>query len=325
MYQPKILVHLGASEVPEQFQAKSLEWVRKAVEKGYEVAKTGASAEDIVAATVSVLEDCPVSDAGFGSVYNADGGHQMDAGIMTGDKKYGAIVSIHGVQNPIRVARLMVDDPKFSILCGEGAMEFVKKNNIPILPDSEFATEYNRYYQEMFAGHGDPLDLFVTPDTVNNEDGQNIDHDDNPELPEHGTVGCVARDIHGRIAAGTSTGGTPFAPRGRVGDSPFPGCGVWADDNDGCASCTGYGESILVEMLAAKSAQRVTKMPAMIAAREAIRAFAKTPRSVAGVIMIAKATGEYGLFHNTVHMPFAFLNEDGTITSGLSVGELGEQ
>ena len=302
MFQPKILVHLGASEVPKQFQEDSLIWVRKAVERGLEVAKTGAPAEDIVAETVAILEDSPVSDAGFGSVFNARGENQMDAGLMTGDKKYGALVSINGVRNPIKAARLMVDDQRYSILVGEGAMDFVKERGIELLPPEAFVTVYNTYIQEEFGQHGDPLDLFTPPD--------------------HGTVGCVVRDIHGRIAAGTSTGGTPFAPKGRVGDSPFPGCGVWADDSDACVSCTGYGESILTELLAAKAAQRATTMPAMEAAKQAIKAFAKTPRSVAGVIMIVKETGEYGLYHNTKHMPFAMLNEDGTITSGLSVDEL---
>lgn len=299
MFSPKILVHLGASEVPEQFQQESLLWVKKAVMHGYEVAKTGAKAEDIVSETVSILENSPVSDAGFGSVFNADDDHQMDAGIMTGDKRYGAIVSIHNVQNPIKVARLMVDDTKYSILAGEGAMEFVRKNNIPLLPKEDFTTDYNVYIKKRCE---DPLDLFITP--------------------EHGTVGCVVRDIYGNIAAGTSTGGTPYAPKGRVGDSPFPGCGVWADNEDACCSCTGYGESILVELLAAKTAQRSTRMPPMEAAKESIEAFAKTPKAVAGVILITKDKGEYGLYHNTTHMPFAFLNEDGTVTCGLSVHDL---
>lgn len=304
MFQPRILVHLGASDIPPQFREESLEWVRKAVAHGAEVARTGAPAEDIVAATITVLEDCPVSDAGFGSVFNAKGSHQMDAGIMTGDHRYGAILSLHGVQNPIMVARRMVDDPRFSILSGEGAMELVKEMGVPILPDDAFETRYNRFIQDQFADHGDPLDLFVKPP------------------PDHGTVGCVARDIHGHIAAGTSTGGTPFAPSGRVGDSPFPGCGVYANDSEGCCSCTGYGEAILVELLGAKTAERLPKMPPMQAAKEAINAFAKSPRHVGGVICLKKETGEYGLFHNTEHMPFAMLMDDGSIFSGLSVSEL---
>ena len=308
MIQPRILVHLGASDVPEQFREASIEWVRKAVARGAEVANQGAKAEDIVAATVSVLEDSPVSDAGFGAVFNADGGHQMDAGIMTGDLKYGAILSLHGIQNPIQVARKMVDDPRFSILCGEGAMKFAEKEGFKVLPNEKFETVYNRYIQDQFAGHGDPLDLFVTPS--------------GDEPPDHGTVGCVCRDIYGNIAAGTSTGGTPFAPLGRVGDSPFPGCGVYANDAEGCCSCTGYGEAILVERLGAKTAERLPKMPPMVACKEAIKAFAKSPRHVAGVICIKKETGEYGLFHNTAHMPFAMLMDDGSIKSGLQVSEL---
>ena len=308
MFAPRILVHLGASDIPEQFKKLSLEWVIRAVEVGYKAARSGAKVEDIVAETVSVLEDCPVSDAGFGSVFNAVGKHQMDAGLMTGDKRYGAMVSIHNVQNPIKAAKLMLNDQKFSILCGEGAMNFIRQKGIPLLPDEKFETEYNRFIQDHFAKHHDPLDLFVTPDEK--------------ELPEHGTVGCVARDVYGEIAAGTSTGGTPFSPMGRVGDSPFPGCGVWADDNDACCSCTGYGEKILVEMLAAKAAQKAVNMPAMDACKEAIQQFARSPRSVAGIIMIAKKTGNYGLFHNTQHMPFAYVNDDGSITSGLSINDL---
>ena len=284
MFQPRIIVHLGASDVPEQFQEESVRWCRKAVETGYALAKTGAKAEDIVAATVSVLEDSPVSDAGIGAVFNANGGHQMDAGLMTGDKLYGAILSIHNVQNPIQVARLLVDDPRYSIICGEGAMEYVHKHNIPLLPDDAFITEYNTFIRNQAA---DPLDLFVTP---------------SKSPPDHGTVGCVVRDIHG--------------------DSPFPGCGVWADDSDGGCSCTGYGEQILVETLASRAASRLTKMPAMEAAKEAINAFAKTPRSVGGLIMICKETGEYGLYHNTQHMPFAYLNDDGSISAHLSVHDL---
>lgn len=299
--QPRIVVHLGASDVPTQFHEANLIWARKAVERGYEVAKTGAPAQDIVTAAVSVLEDCPVTDAGFGSVFNAKGEVQMDAGIMTSDSKYGAIVSITGVQNPIQVARLMLDDNRYSILAGEGAMEFVRDRGIPLLPPEKFVTEYNTMIQKEYGGHGDPLDLFVPPD--------------------HGTVGCVAMDVHGNIASGTSTGGTPFSPKGRVGDTPFPGCGVWADSTCG-SSTTGYGEQILVELLAARAGDRVSRMPAMAAAKEAIQAFAKTPRNVGGVIIIARETREYGLFHNTKHMPFALLNDDGTITSGLCAEDL---
>lgn len=303
MQQPRILVHLGASDVPEQFREASVEWVRKAVQLGTQIARQGAKAEDIVAATVSILEDSPVSDAGFGSVFNDEGGHQMDAGIMTGNLQYGAILSVHGIRNPIQLARKMVDDPRFSILCGKGAMKFAKQQGFEILPDEKFETVYNRFIQDEYSGHCDPLDLFVQP-------------------PDHGTVGCVCMDIYGNIAAGTSTGGTPFAPLGRVGDSPFPGCGVYANDAQGCCSCTGYGEAILVERLGAKTAERLPKMPAMTACKEAIKLFAKSPRHVGGVICIKKENGEYGLFHNTMHMPFAFLNEDGTIEAHLAMNEL---
>ena len=115
------------------------------------------------------------------------------------------------------------------------------------------------------------------------------------------------------IVAGTSTGSTPFAPLGPVGDSPFPGCGVYANDAQGCCSCTGYWEAILVEGLGAKTAERLPKMPAMTACKEAIKNFANSPRHVGGVICIKKENGKYGLFHNTMHMPFAFLKENVTI------------
>jgi isoaspartyl peptidase/L-asparaginase-like protein (Ntn-hydrolase superfamily) len=301
MYTPRILVHLGASDLPVQFHAEALKYAREAVKVGAEVAATDASAEDIVSATVSVLEDCPVTDAGFGSFFNAQGEHQMDAGLMTGDKRYGAVCSVHSIRNPIKAARLMVDDTRFSILVGEGAMDFVRKHNFEMYAPEEFKTSYNVWVREQF--EGDPLGPFAS-------------------AADHGTVGCVVRDSHGRIAAGTSTGGTPFAPRGRVGDSPFPGCGVWADDADACCSCTGYGEAILTELLAAQAARQSQTMGAMEAAKAAITAFSKSPKALGGVIMIVKGTGEYGLFHNTEHMPFAMLNDDLSITAGVSVCDL---
>lgn len=310
MLQPRILVHLGASEVPSQFIDESIEYIRLAVQRGKEVALSGAKAEDIVAETISVLEDCPVSDAGRGAVFNGRGNFQHDAGMMTGDKRYGAILSIHNVRNPIQVARIMLDDPKFSILCAQGAMDFIDAKGIEKLPDEFFETKYNKFYLDTYGNHGDPLDLFVVPN----------------DCPEHGTVGCVVRDVQGRIAAGTSTGGTPFAPLGRVGDSPFPGCGVWADDQTGCTSCTGYGEKILPNLLGARTADKLNLMPAMDAAKEAILEFGKTSaRSVGGVILISKKHGEYGLYHNTLHMPFAFLDDDGKIVSGLSCHELDDK
>ena len=304
MLTPKIIVHLGASKVPQQFQAESIEWCRKAVQAGFLVAQKGGKAEDIVTESVSILENSPVSDAGFGSVFHAKGGIQMDAGIMTGDKKYGAVLSIHNVQNPIKAARILLDDPKFSILCGKGAMEFIKSQNIPLCPDSSFITKFNTYVQEHFQ------DL-----------NRRIQENSNNEF-DHGTVGCVALDSFGNIAAGTSTGGTYGAPFGRVADSSIPGCGVWADDSEGACSCTGYGERILVENLASKASARLTIMSSMDAAKESIKAFAKTPKSLGGIIIISKKTGEYGFFHNTPHMPCAYLNNDGSITSLLSMNDL---
>jgi isoaspartyl peptidase/L-asparaginase-like protein (Ntn-hydrolase superfamily) len=302
MFKPRILVHLGASNLPSQFHTEAIDWCARAVKVGAALAQSGAHAEDIVAQTICILENSPASDAGFGAFYNALGEHQMDAGMMTGDKKYGAIVSVHSIQNPIMAARLMVDDPNYSILVGEGAMDFVRDHNFEMFPPERFKTEYNMLVKEQFEGNS--LGPFASY-----------------EPPEHGTVGCVVRDIHGRIAAGTSTGGTPFAPKGRVGDSPFPGCGVWADDRNGCASCTGYGEAILTELLAFQAAKKGAKLGAMRGAKEAIHAFARGPQSLGGVIMIVKSTGEYGLYHNTDHMPFAMLKDDGSIHAAISLAD----
>jgi isoaspartyl peptidase/L-asparaginase-like protein (Ntn-hydrolase superfamily) len=303
MSTPRILVHLGASDLPSQFHAEALKAAHEAVEAGSRLAAKGACAEDIVTEAIAILEDSPVTDAGFGSFFNALGEHQMDAGLMTGDKRYGAVCSVHSIRNPIRAARLMADDPCFSILVGEGAMDFVRSRNFELYPPSAFQKVYNVWVQDQFKG--DPLGPFA---------GMSV--------PEHGTVGCVVRDVRGRIAAGTSTGGTPFAPKGRVGDSPLPGCGLWADDADACCSCTGYGEAILTELLAAQTAKRSLTMGAMEAAKAAITEFARRPKALGGVIMVVKESGDYGLFHNTEHMPFAMLNDDGSITAALSVGEL---
>lgn len=187
-----------------------------------------------------------------------------------------------------------------NFLSGEGAMRFIKKH-FTLIEDSLFINPYSKYVKDHFEK---PIDMF------------NLKN-------KFGTVGCVARDIFGNIAAGTSTGGVPNSEPGRVGDSCIAGAGVYANDKSGGVSCTGCGEEFLMYNLGIRTSMLLKKMKPMKATKFAIRNFQKkSEKCLGGVITISNQTGEYGLFHNTEYMPFALLNENGTITNGLSLKDL---
>jgi beta-aspartyl-peptidase (threonine type) len=190
----------------------------------------GAAALDICERAINFLEDDPLFDAGTGSYIQTDGEIRMDASLMTSEMELGCVLQISHVKNPISVARKILENPLHCTLSGEGANQFAKEMG--------------------FARH-DPR----TPETrkLHDEIVRTLDGDFSyrhiadqygPRAPSLGTVGCVVRDRHGMIVAGTSTGGREICYQGRVGDSGQPGNGTYADRNAGI-SCTGVGEMIM--------------------------------------------------------------------------------
>jgi beta-aspartyl-peptidase (threonine type) len=216
---PTIIVHGGAgadsSQAPEFRQG-----VRAAVAAGWRVLAEGGTALDAVESAVRALEDDPRFNAGRGSVLNRDGTIEMDASIMEGDRlQCGAVAALAGVANPVTVARRVLESRRHVLLVGDGALAFSRSVGIPECDPASLITDRQRK--------------------------RHVELARKPIAPGGGTVGAVALDRNGTLAAATSTGGTPGKLPGRVGDSALIGCGTYADSSLGGVSCTGDGEAII--------------------------------------------------------------------------------
>ncbi|MBS1644916.1 MAG: isoaspartyl peptidase/L-asparaginase [Bacteroidetes bacterium] len=223
-----LALHGGAGTIlretmTPELQAQYQLGLQTALDAGYAILEAGGSAIDAVAATVSSLEDCPLFNAGRGSVFNHIGEHEMDAAIMAGNNlACGAVAGIQGVRNPVQLARAVMEETEHVLLIGQGAQTFAQTQDFPLQPASYFFTQqrFDQWQQALQEGR------------------VQLDHTEK----KFGTVGAVALDIRGDLAAATSTGGMTNKQFGRVGDSPIIGAGTWAA-NDTCAiSCTGHGE-----------------------------------------------------------------------------------
>lgn len=225
-----LALHGGAgtilrSTMTPDLQAQYEAALKAALDAGYSILETGGSALDAVEAAVSSLEDCPLFNAGRGSVFTHDGTHEMDASIMDGrDRAAGAVCGIAGVRNPVTLARVVMEKSEHVLLAGKGAEAFARTEGRPFENEAYFFTEQRHKQLEEAIAEG----------------RMQLDHADKEK--KFGTVGAVALDASGNLAAATSTGGMTNKRWGRVGDSPIPGAGTWAS-NDTCAvSCTGHGE-----------------------------------------------------------------------------------
>ena len=223
-----IAIHGGAgtilrSTMTPELQAQYETGLEAALDKGYKILEAGGSSLEAVEGAVVILEDFPLFNAGKGAVFNNVGGHEMDASIMFGEGlEAGAVCGVSHIKNPVKLARAIMEHSGHVILCGEGAEQFAKLQNITFEDDAYFYTE-QRYKQWQEALKVDKVQL---------------DHSDK----KFGTVGAVALDKYGNLAAATSTGGMTNKKFGRVGDSPIPGAGTYANNNTCAVSCTGHGE-----------------------------------------------------------------------------------
>lgn len=231
-----IALHGGAGTIspdtmtPEKYTAY-IEGLKAALDKGYAVLESGGTSIDAVQAAVMSLEDCPLFNAGKGAVFNHEGKHEMDAAIMNGaDKMAGAVAGITTARNPVQVARAVMDKTEHVLLSGAGADKFAAEQQLPTENDDYFYNQF-RYEQWQEA---------VAEGTVQ------LDHSEK----KMGTVGAVALDKMGNLAAATSTGGMTNKKYGRVGDSPLIGAGTWADNNTCAISCTGHGELFIRSVVA---------------------------------------------------------------------------
>ena len=226
-----IAIHGGAGTLVKGLMTRELEEQYKtaletARDKGYKILEQGGTALDAVETAVKALEDTPLFNAGKGSVFTAEGTHEMDAAIMDGSNlKAGGVSLVTGIKNPVSLARDIMDKSYHVFLAGEGAMQFAKSNGHHILNPDYFYDEV-RYQQ--WQG-------------IKDTEGFQLDHSVKKD-GKFGTVGAVACDKEGNIAAATSTGGMTNKKWGRIGDSPMIGAGTYANNKTCAVSCTGSGE-----------------------------------------------------------------------------------
>jgi len=228
---PVIALHGGAGTIlkanmtPEK-EAAYHAGLRECLQAGLDVLRQGGAALDAVTASVIALEENPLFNAGRGSVFTTDATHEMDAAIMNGaTRECGAISGICGPRNPILAARAVMEQTDHVFLAGDGAKRFCQAAGLEMMDPDWFSTE-----QRLKALH-DEMERRRSGAT-----------DDGDPARKHGTVGAVALDQFGHLAAATSTGGMTAKTPGRVGDSPVIGAGTWADDQTVALSATGHGE-----------------------------------------------------------------------------------
>ncbi|WP_262296755.1 isoaspartyl peptidase/L-asparaginase family protein [Microvirga sesbaniae] len=268
-----LAVHGGAgtilrSKMTPEREAAYHAGLRRALNAGRVVLADGGSALDAVSAAVMALEDEPLFNAGRGAVYTSAGKQEMDAAVMDGrDRAAGAVAGICGPRNPILAARAVMEHSGHVILIGESAMEFCRRQGLPFEELSYFHTEqrWNALQETLAMRHSGT--------------------DDHDESRKHGTVGAVARDRNGNLAAATSTGGMTAKSPGRVGDSPVIGAGTWADNETCAVSATGHGEIFIRYAAAHEIASRM---------RYADQSLEEASRAVV-IDMLAPAGGSGGI------------------------------
>jgi beta-aspartyl-peptidase (threonine type) len=287
---PVLVVHGGAWAIPEDMVEAHLKGVRNAMAVGWEILNRGGCALDAVEEAVVIMEDDETFDAGRGAFLNREGKVQLDALIMDGATlRAGGVGCVEHLRNPIHAARKILSESPHVYFVAEGAERFAAEHGIPLCRNEDLIiareVERLRKFQAHLAEH--EKDLFAPT----------ISHD---------TVGAVALDRDGNIAAATSTGGTLNKAPGRLGDSSLIGCGCYADNASAAASTTGWGEPIMKLVLAKWSADRVSagNSPEWVG-QEAMNYLQSRVQGHGGIILL-DARGRFGIAHNTPRMAWAF-------------------
>jgi beta-aspartyl-peptidase (threonine type) len=285
-----LIVHGGAGNIPaDSFEGFQVGCTAAAT-IGWQVLRQGGHALDVVEAAVRALENNPQFNAGTGSCLNRAGNIEMDAGIMDGSTlQVGAIAGVELIKNPISLARRVLMS-EHAMLIGKGTQSFAKDEGIPLCRFEDLLTErqYNAW-KDLQSG---------SPTT-------SMDTQDESEQ-KHGTVGAVAIDSEGRLAAATSTGGMINKYQGRIGDSPLVGCGFYADEY-AAISCTGYGEDFIRLMIAQRAASYVAQGASAQEAAEAAMSFLSQHASGTGGLIVVDRHGHIGKAKNSPQLACAYI------------------
>lgn len=308
-HSPILIVHGGAWAIPDDMAEAHEQGVFDALQAGYQLLERGASAIDAVEAAVSRMEDDETFDAGRGSFLTHDGRVQLDALLMDGATlRAGGVACVERLRNPIQAARLVLEKSPHVYFVGAGAEDFAQQHGMALVDNSELVLnrERRRLADAQAKERAGLPDLTFAGDDKSPETAADFD--------SHDTVGAVALDSQGHIAAGTSTGGTLNKAPGRVGDSSLIGCGCYADNASAAVSLTGWGEPIMKLVLGKWAADRVQqgRSPSEVAP-EAMAYLHKRLGGHGGIILLAP-DGRYGVAHNTPRMAWGVCTSDGPRT-----------
>ena len=314
-----LIVHGGAGAMPRNRYDAAREGCREATLIGWRVLLEGGSATEAVRAAIMALEDNPGFNAGTGAVLTTEGRAQLDAGIMDGETlAAGAVAGVERIKNPIALATLVMESPHV-LLIGAGAEQFAVESQMALCDNSELVTEtqyarWRRGYRDGDDANVGPLVSF-SPESErpsNGNVGRAAARDSEPihsDAHKHGTVGAVAVDGAGCVAAGASTGGIGAKYHGRVGDTPIVGAGFCAENGLGGVSSTGHGEDFIRLTLARRALDHIEAgMSAQAAASAAIRLLGERVGGAGGLILL-DGQGRVGYARNTPTMAHAFMLE----------------
>jgi len=294
-----LVIHGGAgnitpanlpAEKASEFNAKLTEVLRH----GDSILKAGGTSLDAVESCVRMMEDCPLFNAGKGAVFNAEGKNEMDAAIMDGETGLaGAVAGVTTIRNPITAARAVMGKSNHVMLSGKGAETFASEQGLEIVSPDYFFTQsrWDAY-----------LKAKANADSMDNMD------------KKHGTVGCMAVDKYGNLAAATSTGGMTLKKYGRIGDTPVIGAGTYADNNTCAVSATGHGEFFIRNVVAYDVAAIMKYKGSTLAeaANEVVMIKLKNQGGIGGIIAVDK-NGNIAMPFNTSGMFRGFVKSDGEI------------
>lgn len=300
-----LVIHGGAGgiqrgQLTEERELAYKKGLEKALFTGKEILQNGGNAIDAIQAVIMVLEDDTLFNAGRGAVFNYKGENELDASIMDGSNlNAGAVAGVTIVKNPIAAARQVMDNSEHVMLAGKGAEQFAAKQKLELVKPSYFSTEHSRRVLNRLKKEEGDKSQRVLPGT-----------DDS----KYGTVGAVALDMHGNLAAGTSTGGMSNKRYNRIGDSPIIGAGTYADNNSCAVSCTGWGEYFIRLVMAKTICDYVEMkgMPIKDAVNMMLHDKLENMGASGGAIAIDK-DGNFTIDFNTYGMNRAWITSEGAM------------
>jgi beta-aspartyl-peptidase (threonine type) len=292
---------------PEKEKAY-LDGLRESLRAGHDVLRGGGLALDAVQAAVLSMEENPLFNAGKGAVFTHEGTHEQDACIMDGvTRNVGAIAAVRRIRNPILLARLVMDKSQHVLLCGEGAERFAVANGMTLVDDPKYFWTEHRWNQ---------LQKALAQEQREARAHTRLDHSDDQD--KIGTVGAVAVDQKGNLAAATSTGGMTNKRHGRIGDTPIVGAGTYADNNTCAVSATGVGEYIMRGVLAYDIAALMEyKGMSLIDAANLVVMEKLTALGGSGGIVAIDREGHIAMPFNSEGMYRGFMLADGTLETAI--------